>query len=96
MSVETKTLEPIVLPKVDLKDIYVLWFRTGANPRTQDRNFHIPLSKDLKDFRDVISRLKDYCDKCGFRFVKVERFLANMEEDEAKVRRGLSVQAFEN
>jgi hypothetical protein len=88
---------PIVTEKkIDLSDIYVLWFRTGANPRTQDRNFHIPRTDKIKDFRDVISRLKAYCDNCGFRFVKVEKFLSNLEEDEAKVRRGLSVQAFEN
>ena len=67
----------------EMKDIYTLWYRTGGNPRPLEKHFVL---KDTKDFRDVVSRCKSYCDNCGYRFVKVERFLSDLAADEILAR----------
>lgn len=67
----------------NLKDLYILYYRSQVNPRPSEKYFEIP---GVTDFRDVITRCKTYCSNCGFRFVKVERFLSDMNEDERKAR----------
>lgn len=67
----------------NLKDLYILYYRSQVNPRPSEKYFEI---SNVTDFRDVITRCKSYCTNLGFRFVKVERFLSDMVEDERKAR----------
>ena len=66
----------------DLKSLYILFYRTGNNPRPQEKYFHMP----SMDFRDLIDTFKSYCTNCGYRFVKIEKFLSDMAEDERRAR----------
>ena len=67
-----------------LKDLYILFYRTGNNPRPLEKYFEI--SNPAGDMRMIINKCKDYCDQTGFRFVKVERFLSSMDDDILKAR----------
>lgn len=67
----------------DLKSLYILFYRTGNNPRPQEKYFLLPR---LTDFRDIIDTFKTYCTNCGYRFVKIEKFLSDMAEDERRAR----------
>jgi hypothetical protein len=75
---------PAQVPISSLKNLYILFYRTGNNPRPLEKYFEI--SNPTSDMRMVINKCKDYCDQTGFRFVKVERFLSDMDEDILKVR----------
>lgn len=81
-----RTIAAVELPKPfsPLASLYILFYRTGNNPRPLEKYFEIPNSSG--DMREIINKCKDYCDQTGFRFVKVERFLSNMEDDIRKVR----------
>lgn len=85
---ENKSIEVVSHPGMlpaggSLKDLYILYYRSQVNPRPSEKYFEIP---NVIDFRDVITRCKSYCTNLGFRFVKVERFLSDMIEDERKAR----------
>lgn len=69
--------------QANLRDLFILYFRSRDNPRPSEKYFNIPA---VTDFRDVITRCKEYCTNMGYRFVKVERFLSDMAEDEKKAR----------
>jgi|HubBroStandDraft_3_1064219.scaffolds.fasta_scaffold140780_2 hypothetical protein len=87
---EVQRMEAAVIltaPKeFNVKDLYILYFRSRDNPRPSEKYFEI---QDVKDFRDVITRCKGYCTNMGYRFVKVEKFLSDMAEDERKARQSL-------
>jgi hypothetical protein len=74
----------MLLTNSPLKNLYILFYRTGNNPRPLEKYFEI--ENPAGDMREIINKCKDYCDQTGFRFVKVERFLSNMEDDIRKVR----------
>lgn len=67
-----------------LNDIYVLFYRTGMNPRPLEMHFSFP--EGATDFRKVVERAKRFCDTCGYKFTKVEKFLISLEDMERKVR----------
>lgn len=90
MAIETKALEGLMelaSPSThDLSDIYVLFYRTGMNPRPLEMHFSFP--EGASDFRKVVERAKRFCDACGYKFTKVEKFLISLEEMERKARQG--------
>ena len=62
--------------KSNLGVLYILYYRTGMNPRPQEIYFQRQGS-----FQEVVAYAKYYCEKLNYRFVIVKKFLTNTEED---------------
>lgn len=82
MTKETAVLEglpapgkPIEQPKGPFDNIYVLYYLKGSH-HPQEKRFHM-----LGEFRDVIAKVKDYCEKMSYRFLRVEPFLNDLSKD---------------
>jgi len=62
-----------------LENLHVLYYRQGSDPRSQHLNFSFQGT-----FKEAIARGRNFCEKMGWRFVKVEQFLTNLEEREKR------------
>lgn len=68
--------------EMNMEDLYVLWYRTGMNPRPLTMNFYF--HNPSGDFRNIVERSKRFCENTGYKFTKVEKFLSNLEALERK------------
>ncbi len=59
---------------------YLLFYRQGANPYPQFFLFHHP-SHELSK---VVERIKKHCELMNLRFVRVQPFLVDLDESEAR------------
>lgn len=82
MTNTSKVLEGIPAPGLpDVKlaqpfdNIYVLYYLKGSH-HPQEKRFHME-----GEFRDIIERVKDYCTKMSYRFLRVEPFLNDLTKD---------------
>ncbi len=69
---------PLTLAPLDT--LYVLFYRHGSNPHTQSIHFSFP-----GEFKKAIDRGRKFCDVTGYRFIKVEQFLTNLDEREKRM-----------
>ena len=63
-----------------LESLHVLFYRHGNDPRTQSINFSFPGT-----FKGAIDRGRRFCETMGWKFIKVEAFLTNLEEKESRL-----------
>ena len=62
-----------------LENIFVLYHLHGNNPRSQAIYFQHP-----GPFKVAIDRGRKFCEKMGWRFLKVESFLTNLDDREKR------------
>lgn len=62
--------------RTNLGALYILYYRTGMNPRPQEIYF-----QRNGTFQEVVAYAKYYCEKLNYRFVIVKKFLTDVEED---------------
>lgn len=80
MSKETLVLESGAQSKsAPLETLHILYYRHGNNPHTQSINFTFD-----DDFKQAIARGRTFCERMGWKFIKVEPFLTNLEDREKR------------
>lgn len=70
-----------------LDNVYVLYYIHGNDRTVKELYFRFNyLSDDLRDIkRAAIDRGRSFCDKRAWRFVRVEKFLSDLDEIEKKI-----------
>lgn len=66
-------------PSNSIEDIHILYYRHGNDPRTQVMHFKYP-----GDFKSAIARGRNFCERVGYRFIQVRKFLVNLDELERR------------
>lgn len=66
---------------VDLKDMYILYYRKGQNPFPMSRFFvYKGNSSDSKrNLLKAIDRGREFCERITARFLRVENFVADLD-----------------
>lgn len=57
--------------------LWVLHYRQGQNPSPMQKNF-----ESAGTIARIVDRAKRHCDAMGYRFIKVQPFLSNLQTDE--------------
>ncbi len=66
-----------------LSHVWILFYRTGMNPRPQEKYF-----EKSGTMQDAVSYAKRYCELLNYRFVHVQKFISDFDEDVKKFTTG--------
>lgn len=69
--------KPLTLSPLDT--LHTLYYLHSNNPRSQSINFQYNGS-----FKEAINRGRTFCEKMGWRFLKVEPFLTDLDDREKR------------
>lgn len=66
---------------IDIRDLYVLYYRKGQNPFPMQRFFHYKgQNSDAKrNLLKAIDRGREFCERITARFLRVEPFVADLD-----------------
>lgn len=78
IKVENKSI-PEPLPLEASTETYVLYFIQGNTHQMKQKNF-----VHTGNRRSAIARGKRHCEQMSYRFIRVEPFFSNLEEDERR------------
>lgn len=83
MNNPTPALSTTVKDIVSIDKVYILYHRKGNDPRPAVLYFYFD-----GPFGEAINRGQDFCTKIGCRFVRVSKFLINLEDIEKRYAAG--------
>lgn len=67
-----------------LSHVYILFFRTGMNPRPQEKYF-----ERQGNLQSAVAYAKRYCELLNYRFVHVQKFISDFDDDIKKFTTGV-------
>jgi hypothetical protein len=74
---------PAVPLRTSLSNVYILFYRTGMNPRPQEKYF-----EKEGDLQSAVVHAKRYCEILNYRFVHVQKFISDLGDEVKKYTTG--------
>jgi hypothetical protein len=73
---EELALESFPRLSTSLSHVYILFYRTGMNPRPQEKYF-----ERHGNLQNAVAYAKRYCELLNYRFVHVQKFISDFDAD---------------